>query len=322
MNKAVILAALLVSSVATGVHAQTFPGRPVKVILPFPTGTGPDTVMRLVGERLTRIWGQQVVVENKPGGNGWIAMDAAKRAAPDGYTLVQADAPPMTLQPHLFKKLPFDPTKDFEPIGGLYRTYYYVTVAADSKWKNVGELIEAAKAKPGAITYGSSGNGGNLHLGGAMLEKAANVKMTHVPYKETTQIYMDISKGDIDWAVGTASTTMPMFKANKVKYLAVTASKRVPLFPDVPTVAESNGPSNYELQTWVSLFAPRGVPKAIVSRINQDVAKVLQEPEIRARLESMGFEALVQTPDELQKLVATDSTKYGALIREMKISLD
>jgi tripartite-type tricarboxylate transporter receptor subunit TctC len=322
MKKVLILAAALIATVTTGVSAQNFPDKPVRIILPFPTATGPDTVMRLVGERLATIWGQQVVVENRPGGNGFIAMDAAKRATPDGYTLVQADAPPMTMQPYLFKKLPFDPVKDFEPVSGLFRGYFYVTVAADSKWNTVGDLIAAAKAKPGSLNYGSSGSGGNLHMGGAMLEKAAGIKMMHVPYKETAQIYMDISKGDLDWAMGTGSTTMPLFKANKIKYLAIAAPKRSTLYPAVPTMTEANGPSNFELQTWVSLFAPRGVPKAIISKINQDVAKVLQDPAVRSRIDSMGFEPLIQTPDEMQKLMSSDSAKYGALIRELNISLD
>ena len=161
----------------------------------------------------------------------------------------------------------------------LFRSYYFVTVAADSKWNTVGDLINAAKAKPDTLTYGSSGMGGNIHLGGAMMERAAGVKMTHIPYKETPQIYMSISTGDISWAVGTASTTLPMLKAKRIKYLAITSPKRSPIFPDVPTVAESQGPANYELQTWVSLYAPRGVPPAIVSKINADVARVLQDPE-------------------------------------------
>lgn len=322
MKKALFLAVALAASIITGANAQTYPDKPVKIILPFPTGTGPDTIMRLVGERLSRMWGQQVVIDNKAGGNGWIAMDAVKRATPDGYTLMQSDAPPFVVHPFLFKKLPHDVAKDFEPISGLYRTYYYVTVAADSPYKNVGDLIAAAKTKPGQINYGSSGLGGNLHLGGAMLETLAGVKMTHVPYKETAQIYMDISKGDIGWAVGTASTTMPMLKGGKIKYLAITGPKRSPLFPDVPTMAESKGPANFELQTWVGLFAPRGVSKAIINKINADVAKVLQDPEIRERLGSNGFEPQIQTPDEMGKLIAADSGVYRPLIRDLNISLD
>jgi tripartite-type tricarboxylate transporter receptor subunit TctC len=307
---------------STSVPAQTFPDKHVRVILPFPTGTGPDTVMRLVGERLARIWSQQLIVDNKPGANGWIAMEAAKRAAPDGYTLVQADAAPMTTAPYLFKRLPYDPVKDFDPVASLYRTYYYVAVAADSKWNSVGDLIAAAKANPDGLTYGSSGVGGTLHLGPAMLEKATGVKMRHIPYKETPQIYMAIGTGDISWAMGTASTTLPMLKAKKIKYLAVAAPKRTATYPDVPTIAESQGPANFELQTWVSLFAPRGTPKAIVEKINADVAKVLQDPELRERLAAVGFEPLTQTPDELAKMMAKDGQTLGGVVKAMNISLD
>lgn len=224
MKKFLMVAAALACAVASNAQAQTFPDKPVRVILPFPTGTGPDTVMRMMGVRLAKLWGQQVVVENRPGGNGWISMDAAKRAPADGHTLMQVDASQMAAHPHLFKKMPVDPAKDYDPVAPLYRTYYYVTVAADAKWKTVGELLADAKAKPGAITYGSSGMGGNLHLGGAMMEKATGTKMHHVPYKETTQIYMAIASGDIQWAVGTASTTQPMVKARRVGFFGLSVS--------------------------------------------------------------------------------------------------
>ena len=322
MNKRSFLTVAAACMMAVGVQAQTFPDKPVKIILPFPTGTGPDTVMRLVGERLAKIWGQQVIIENRAGANGWLAMEAAKRSAPDGYTLLQTDAPPMTVAPHLWKKLPYDPAKDFEPIAGLYRTYYFVTVAAESKWNSVGDLIAEAKANPDKLTYGSSGNGGNLHLGGAMMAKATGTKMTHIPYKETPQIYVSINTGDISWAVGTASTTKPLLQANKVKYLAITGPKRSPLFPNVPTVAEAGGPANYELQTWVALYAPTGVPKAIVGKINADVARVLQEPEVRAHLNNVGFETMIHSPAEMNEVVRKDSAMFKDLVKDLNIQLD
>jgi tripartite-type tricarboxylate transporter receptor subunit TctC len=317
-----LLALTLSAAFILPAQAQPYPDKPVKIILPFPTGTGPDTVMRMVAEKLSKTWGQQVVIENKAGANGWIAMEAAKRAAPDGYTLLQADAPPFTVAPHLWKKLPYDPVKDFEPISGLYRTHYFVTVAADSKWNTVGDLIQAAKAKPEALNYGSSGVGGNLHLGGAMMEKAAGVKMVHVPFKETPQIYVSINTGDINWAVGTASTTQPLLKAKKIKYLAIAAPKRSPLFPDVPTVGESQGPANFELQTWVALFAPAGVPKAIVSKLNADVNRALQEADVKAQLNGVGFETLIQSPTEMGDLVRRESEIYKGVVRDLNVSLD
>ncbi|HSI47089.1 MAG TPA: tripartite tricarboxylate transporter substrate binding protein [Ideonella sp.] len=322
MHKQSFVAAALACTVAVGVHGQTFPDRPVKVLLPFPAGTGPDTIMRMVGERLARVWGQQVVIENRPGANGWLAMEAAKRAPADGYTLVQVDAPLIAVAPHLWKKLPYDPIKDVEPVATLYRTWYFVTVAADSKWNTVGDLIQAAKAAPGGLSYGSSGVGGNIHLGGAMLEQAAGVKMTHIPYKETPQIYMAISNGDISWAVGTASTTQPMLKARKIKYLAITAPQRSAIFPDVPTVAESQGPAHYQLQTWVSMYAPRGTPQPIVNKINADVGRVLQDPELRTYMGSVGFEMLIQTPAELQDMARKDSMVFKDILKDLKLALD
>jgi tripartite-type tricarboxylate transporter receptor subunit TctC len=322
MNRWLACVAALACAFATGVSAQTFPERPVRIILPFPTGTGPDTVMRAVGDRLSKLWGKAVVVDNRPGGNGWIAIEAVKRAPPDGYTLGQVDASQVTAHPHLFKRLPFDPDKDFDPVATLYRTHYYVTVAADSKWNSVGDLIAEAKARPGMINYGSSGMGGNLHLGGAMMEKATGTKMNHIPFKETTQIYLAIANGDIQWAVGTASTTQPMLKAGKLKYLAVTAPQRIALFPQVPTVAESQGPEHYELQTWVALLAPRGTPPEIVARINADVARVMQEPEMRERLATVGFEALPQSPQDLKRMMGRDSALFKGLIKDLNITLD
>jgi tripartite-type tricarboxylate transporter receptor subunit TctC len=322
VNKRSFLTAAVACMMAVGAQAQTFPDKTVRIILPFPTGTGPDTVMRLVGERLAKMWGQQVIVDNRPGANGWLAMEAAKRAAPDGYTLLQADAPPMTVAPFLWKKLPYDPAKDFEPVAGLYRTFYFVTVAADSKWNSVADLIAAAKAAPDRLTYGSSGNGGNLHLGGAMMAKATGTKMTHIPFKETPQVYTSMSTGDISWAVGTASTTKPLLQANKVKYLAITDRKRSPLFPNVPTVAESGGPANYELQTWVALYAPAGVPKTIINKVNADVARALQDPQVVAYLNGVGFETMVHTPAEMNEVARKDSAMFKDLVKDLNLQLD
>ncbi|WP_198084570.1 tripartite tricarboxylate transporter substrate binding protein [Variovorax sp. E3] len=307
---------------SASLHADTFPTKPVRIILPFPAGTGPDTVMRHVGEKLAKQWGHQVIVDNRPGGNGWIAMEAAKRSTPDGYTFVQVDTPLVSLMPHLYKKLPYDPGYDFEPVATLFRNYYFVTVSSESKWKNVADLADAARSKPGQVTYGSSGYGGNLHLGGAMLEAATKARMNHIPYKETPQIYIDVSKGDVDWSMGTASTTAPLLSSGKIKYLAVTSPSRLPAFPDVPTVAEARGPSGFELRSWVALLAPRGVPKAIAEQVSSDIAKVLQDPDVRARMLAVGFEPFTTTPSELQKVIQSDSSMYKDLVTRLNISLE
>lgn len=321
-TKAMTLAAVLAAAAFNHAVASDFPTRPIRVIMPYPPGTGPDTVMRQVGERLATELKTQVIIDNRAGGNGWIAAEAAKRAKPDGYTLFLSDSTLVSLHQHLYKKLPYDPEKDFSSVAALYSTYYYVTVSAESKWKSVSDLVAAAKANPGKVTYGSSGNGGNLHLGGAMMEQAAGIKMTHIPYKETAQIYVDINRGEIDWAVGTGSTTAPLYQAKKLKYLAITAPQRSATQPDVPTLHEVLGASGYDLQTWVALFAPRGTPVELIGRINTAVQKVLEQPEMRKQLENVGFEPFVQTPEQLAATVKKQSDQYADFVRKLNISLD
>lgn len=327
MNFARMLLAAAVATAATVVSiapamAQQYPSKPVRIIMPFPVGTGPDTVMRIVAEKLTRAWGQQVLVDNKPGGNAWIALEAAKRSPADGYTLLQVDAATVVLQPHLYKKLPFDPFKDFEPVAPLYTTNYFVVVGADSPWHNVTDLVTAAKAKKGELTYGSSGIGSQLHMGGAMMETATQTPMTHIPYKETTQIYTSISSGDIAWAFGTGSTVGPLYRAKKVKFLAIAAPQRNPAFPEVPTLAEAGGPSNFELRTWVGVLAPTGVPKPILEKINADIAKAMQEPDVRERLETVGFRPWPASAGDLAKAMDFDYKQYGDAVKRVKVSLD
>src|SRR5258706_2262813 len=265
----------LVAAAITPAAAQTFPTKPVRAVLPYSAGSGPDAVVRQIGEMLSRDWGRQVLVDNKPGGNSWIAAGEVKRAPADGYTLFAVDATPMTLQPHLYKQMPFDPSKDFDPVAALYSTNFFIVVAADSPWKNVTELLAAAKAKNGLLPYGTWGIGSVAHVGTAMLEGTTGVKMTHVPFKELPQLYTSVATGDVDWAFGTAATVGPLYRAKKVKLLAYAGPKRTAGYTDVPTVAEARGPAGFELRTWVALFAPKGPPVPTIARINAGVAKAL-----------------------------------------------
>ena len=278
--------------------------------------------MRILGEKLSRTWGQQLVVDNKPGGNGFIAIGEAKRAAPDGYTVLQVDNTHMALQPHVFKQLPYDPMKDFEPVTPLYSTNFFIVVAANSPWKDVGDLIKAAKAAPNEITYGSWGTGSVAHVGATMLEAATDSRMMHVPFKEMGQVYSSVATGDIKWAFGTAATAGPMYQAKKVKFLALAAPKRLSGYGDVPTVSEAGGPANFEVKTWVGLFAPKGTPKAAIEKINSDVGKVLEATDVRDRLATMGFEPYAGPPSELTKAIERDSRRFGEVVKRAKISLD
>jgi tripartite-type tricarboxylate transporter receptor subunit TctC len=318
----IVSAILATSLVASNTMAQSYPAKPVRSVAPYSPGSGPDSVMRILGEKLSRAWGQQLVIDNKPGGSGFIAIGDAKRAAPDGYTVLQVDNTHMALQPHLFKQLPYDPAKDFEPVAPLYFTNFFIVVAANSPWKDAGDLVKAAKAAPNEITYGSWGIGSVAHVGAAMLEAATDSRMMHVPFKEMGQVYSSVASGDIKWAFGTAATAGPMYQARKVKFLALAAPKRLPGFADVPTVGEAGGPANFEVQAWVGLFAPAGTPKATIDKINADVSKVLEAADVRERLATFGFVPYIGAPSELTKAIERDSRKFGEVVKRAKISLD
>ncbi|MFZ4286337.1 Bug family tripartite tricarboxylate transporter substrate binding protein [Variovorax sp. HJSM1_2] len=321
-KRSLLLSLSMAAVLPTAAWSQAFPNKPVKIILPFPAGTGPDGVMRLVGEKLGKLWNTSVIIDNRPGGNGWIAVEAAKRSAPDGYTFLQVDASYMTIQPHLYKKMPFDPFHDFEPVGPMYRTNYFIVVAADSKWKSVADLAAAAKEAKGQLTYGSSGVGSQLHVNAAILETALGLPMNHIPIKDTPQIYVSIARGDIAWAFGTAATVGPLAKSGKVRMLAIAAPQRHPSYPDIPTVRESGGPANVEARTWVALFAPTGVPKPIVDKVNADLVRVMSEADIRERLDAVGFTAWAGSPAQLRKVMDEDYQQFGEVIKSLKISLD
>jgi len=302
--------------------AQQYPAKPVRILTPFPGGSGPDAVLRVVGEKLTKLWGQQVVVENRPGANGFIAIEAAKKAPPDGYTLVQMDDTHLALQPHLYKKIPYDINKDFDPVATLFRTYFFVVVPARSGWKDMKDLVAAAKAKNGDLTYGSWFVGSPGHVGAAMLEAATGTKMTHVPFKEMSQLYTGVANDDVAWAFGSAASSGAMYRASKVRYIAVAAPKRVAGFESVPTVAEAGGPAGFELKAWVALFAPHGTPPAIVAKMNADVAKVLAEPDVKERFAGFGFEPYAITPGEMTASMAADSTRYGDIVKRANIAVE
>jgi tripartite-type tricarboxylate transporter receptor subunit TctC len=302
--------------------AQTFPDKPVKVIIPWPAGGGADAGMRLVADKLSRWWGQPITVENRSGANGWTAVEAVKKSAADGYNILVMDNLLFALQPHVFRKLPFDPIKDFEPAASLYNTHFFVTVPANSSWKNLSDLVAAAKAKEGELTYGSSGVASHMHLGGAMLERITGTKMTHVPNKDITQNFVSVANSEISWAFGTASTSGPMYRAGKIKYLAVSAPQRYPGFPDIPTVAEALRVPEFELKSWVALFVPRGTPKPVIERINSDVTKALAEPDVRDRMMAIGLAPWGAKPAEIAKALDDDTKLFGEVSKRENILLD
>ncbi|WP_157264047.1 Bug family tripartite tricarboxylate transporter substrate binding protein [Azohydromonas aeria] len=315
------LAALSLLGAGTA-HAQEFPTKPVRILTPFPAGAGPEAVLRLVAERLQKKWGKPVVIENKPGANGFIAIDAFKRGATDGHDLIQIDNVHLAAYPHLFKKLPYDAAKDFDVAAPLFRNYFFVGVGAGSKYKTVGDIVADAKARPTALNYGSWSVGNPVHLGSALLESMTGTQMQHVVYKETSQLYAAVASGELDWSLGSLATAGPLQRAGKVKFIAVTAPKRLAAFPDVPTVAESGGPAGYEVTGWTVIAAPKGLPKPVAEKIQKDINEALADPEIKQRYATFGYEPFPATREQFSAFVASESAKYADVIKRAKVSLD
>ena len=316
------LAALSLLATTTAVRAEDFPTKPVRILTPFPAGAGPEAVLRVLAEKLQKKWGKPVIVENKPGANGFIAMDAFKRGATDGHDLIQLDNVHLVAYPHLFKKLPYDPVKDFDPIAPLFRTYFFVGVPANSKYKAVGDIIADAKANPGKLNYGSWSVGNPVHLGSALLESMTGTQMEHIIYKEVSMLYTGVATGELNWALGSLASAGPMQRSGKIKFIGVTAPKRHSAFPDVPTVSESGGPAGYEVTGWTTIAAPKGLPKAVADKIQKDINDALAEPDIKDRYAAFGYETFPATRDQFNGYIASESVKWADVVKRAKASLD
>ena len=318
----VLAASCMLPALGWAQAAADYPSRPVTIVTPFAAGSGPDAVLRLVSDKLSRQWNQRVLIDNKPGGGGFIAIEQARRAPADGYTLLQLDSEHIAALPHLYKSRNFVTLQHFQPVASLFRTPFFVAVPTDSKWQTMGDLIAAAKAQPGKFTYGSWGVGSPGHLGAQELEALAGISMQHVPYREVSQLYSNVGSGELPWAFASIPSSQGIYKAGKLRYIAVAAPKRVPQMPNVPTVAESGGPAGLDVNSFVSLVAPNGVPEAVALKINADVAKVIADPEIRARFDTFAFEPLAWSPDEIRRQAEIKSKIYGELVRRGNISLE
>ncbi len=302
--------------------AQQFPTKPVRIITPFPVGGGPDGVARIVADKLAKSWGQSVVVENRPGGNGFIAIDAFKRGAKDGHDLIVLDNVHLAAYPSLFKKLPYDPAKDFDPLLPLFKAYFFFTVGADSKYKSVGDIIADAKANPGKLNYGSWSIGNPVHLGSELLESMTGTQMEHVVFKETTQLYTSVSTGDLSFALGTAATAGPLQRAGKLRFLAVTGPQRVASYADIPTVGESGGPKDFEVTGWNAIAVPPGLPAAVTDKIRKDIAEALASPEVLEKYKSFGYEPFPIARDLFAQFIQSESRRFGDVIKKANVSLD
>ena len=310
-----LLAMIGVALCAAPAFAQGYPEKPVQVIVPYLAGGPADTAARVVAQGLTERLGQPFVVMNKPGAGGNIGHEAIAQAAPDGYTLGVGGST-TGANVGLYPTLPYDPQKSFAPISIHYRDANILVVKGDSPINSVADLIALAKAKPGEVTFSSSGNGTSTHLSGELFNKMAGVKMTHVPYKGVPPAIADVMGGQVTLMFASSTIVGPQIKAGKLKGLGVTSLKRLPAFPELPTISEAGLPG-FEATTWTGLMAPAKTPPAIIAKVHKEVVATLNKPEVRAQLEGQGFEVVASTPEEMQALIREDIEKWGGLFRSL-----
>jgi tripartite-type tricarboxylate transporter receptor subunit TctC len=305
----------------TGAHAQTWPVKPIKWIVPFAPGGTTDILGRTIGEKLSIALGQPVVIENRPGAGGGVGADFVAKAAPDGYTLVGGTISTHAINASLYKHLPYDPVKDFAPITMLVRLPNLLVVNPDIPAKDVHELIALLKANPGKYNFASSGNGTSQHLSGELFKSMAGVEMQHVPYKGSPPALQDVVAGQVAMTFDNITTAWPLAKAGRLRPLAVTTAQRSSIAPDVPTMAEA-GLAGYEIGSWQGVFAPAGTPAPIVRRLNEEIVRILNMPEVRDKLKGLGAEPVGNTSEEFGAVVRSEVAKWGEVVKRSGAQVD
>ncbi|HEV2000587.1 MAG TPA: tripartite tricarboxylate transporter substrate binding protein [Xanthobacteraceae bacterium] len=305
---------------ASEAPAQSYPSRLITFVVPFPAGGSADTLARLIGAQLSERWKQPVVVENKPGAGGNLGTDYVAKAAPDGYTLLMSPSS-IAIAPHLYKKLSFDPVKDFVPVTLVGSIPMVVVVTPDFPAKSIAELIAMAKAKPGDIPYASAGNGTTNHLAVELFKITTGIDLLHVPYRGNPLAIMDVIGGRVPVFFDFVLTGLPHVRDGKVRALATTGLHRSAVLPDVPTVIEAGVP-NFEAATWFGVFAPARTPREITDKLNAEILDILTLPALRERLTGLGVDIIAEGPEQLAALTAVDLAKWGPIVQKAGVKLD
>ena len=315
------LVAFAAAAAPMGVQAQAWPSKPIKYVVPFAPGGTTDILARTVGEKLSIALGQPVVVENKPGAGGGVGADFTAKAAPDGYTIMGGTISTHAINASLYSNLPYDPVKDFAAITLIARVPNLLVINPDIKAKNVAELIALMKANPGKFTFASSGNGTSQHLSGELFKSMAGVDMQHIPYKGSPPALQDVVGGQVSMTFDNITTAWPLAKAGKLRPLAVTTAKRSSIAPEVPTLAESGLPG-FEVGSWQGVFAPAGTPPEIVKRLNAEIVKILNMPDVKERLVALGAEPVGDTPEQFSAYVKSEVAKWSDIVKKSGAKVD
>jgi len=313
------LLSCLLGGAATAALAQSYPNKPIKLIVPFAPGGFTDVVARILGQKLSISLGQPFVIENKAGAGSTIGTDFVAKANPDGYTLVMISTTHV-ISPAIYPKLPYDPIKSFTPVGKLVDSAYVLMVNPKVPVNSVAEYIALAKAQPEKIHYASSGNGSSQHLMGGMFAAMTGTKLIHVPYKGSSGAASDLVAGVVESSFAGVPNAMAQVPAGRLKALAVTTSKRIPQLPDVPTMQEAGVPG-YEASVWLALLAPAGTPKDIVTRLNAEIAKVMNSADTKKELYAAGVDSDVSSPEVLATLMSREMERWGKVIKEAGITM-
>ena len=322
MKSALILSLIaLVCALALPAHAQSYPSKPVRMIVPYPPGGGNDTFGRLFAAKLGERTGQPFLVENRPGAGTMIGTEAAAKSAPDGYTILLSSIATHALSPNLYSRVPYDPIKDFAPITLLGIAPTVLVINQELPAKSLQELISLAKSKPGALAYASGGNGTPPHINAEVFKAVAGVDLLHVAYKGGGPALTDLMAGRVHVMLDTAASAMPHVRGGKLRALALSAPKRSAEYPDLPTFAEAGLPQ-YDTNAWYSMHAPAGTPADIVRRLNRELVAILKDPEILARFKQLSTDPVGNTPEEFGAFVKVELDKYARIIKAAGIKLD
>jgi tripartite-type tricarboxylate transporter receptor subunit TctC len=321
MIRRIIAAGLASLAVALPVIAQDYPAKPIKLIVPFPPSGGTDVLSRAISQAINANTQWNFVVENRPGAGGNIGLEAAAKSPNDGYTIAMGQTSNLAVNPTLYSKIPYDPIKDFAPIALVSSQPLIVVVAASSPYRTLKDLVDASKAKEGALNMASSGNGTIGHIGGEIFQRRAGIKWTHVPYKGAGPAVTDLLGGSIQVFFGNTQAVGGLVQGGKLRPLAVTSPRRLAHLPDVPAVAELGYPG-YEAATWSGLLAPAGTPQPIIDRLNAEVNKALKHPQMSKKLEEDGSTPLGGTPQQFADFIKAENAKWGAAVRDANIKLD
>jgi tripartite-type tricarboxylate transporter receptor subunit TctC len=322
MNRWMTLAVgMTLAAVSTLAAAQAWPSKPIRYVVPFAAGGTTDILARTISERLSVALGQPVIVENKPGAGGGVGAAEVAKAAPDGHTIMGGTISTHAINASLYKSLPYDPVKDFVAITLIARVPNMLVINNDIPAKNVAELIALMKANPGKWTFASSGNGTSQHLSGELFKGVAGVEMQHIPYKGSPPALTDVMGGQVNMTFDNITTAWPLAKGGKLRALAVTTAKRSPVAPDVPTLAESGLPG-YEVGSWQGVFAPAGTPPDIVRRLNTEIVKIINSPDVQKKLLELGAEPVGNSSEEFAALVKAEVVKWGDVVKKSGARID